>query len=336
MGAGRKRVAVIGAGQLGSRYIQGLAGCEVSLDIHAQDPDSQALREAELRWQEAMPPERHRISFHHDSSMIPSDIDVAVVSTTAGVRPAAMEEFVAGREVRYWIIEKVIAQGLHDLERVVGAIDGAKGAWVNTWLRATPWYHRLRDLSVGRSPWRFEAVGRSWGMGCNAMHLLDFCSWWTGRKLIIVETDGLDSAWWPAKRRGFHEPSGRLVARYEDGSSLTLRAEAPAIIDGSRLPAGLDDLEHLVIEGVGDRWEVAGPFSEEGAQALGSGGRILNGRIEYQSERTVGLVDGVLADGRCGLPTLIESINSHRLYLGAMIAHWNAVTGQDVDRVPIT
>ena len=34
VGVRHKRVAVIGAGQLGSRYLQGLAGCLVSLDIH--------------------------------------------------------------------------------------------------------------------------------------------------------------------------------------------------------------------------------------------------------------------------------------------------------------
>lgn len=336
MGAKYRSVAVIGAGQLGSRYLQGLAGCAASLDIHVQDPDNQALRVAELRWREILPSERHRVTFHQDSSAIPSDIEVAVVSTTAGVRPTVMEEFATGHEVQYWIIEKVVAQGLRDLERVAGAINGALGAWVNTWPRVTPWYQRLRALSVGRSPWRFEAVGRSWGMGCNAVHLLDLCSWWTDRKLVVVETDGLDSTWRPAKRPGFHEPNGRLVARYEDGSWLTLWADAPAIVDGCRLPAGLDDLEHFVIEAEGDRWEVADPLSEEGARASGSGGKVLTGRVEYQSERTAGLVEGILADGQCGLPTLDESIGLHRIFLGAMIAHWNAATGEDVDRVPIT
>jgi len=336
VGAGHKSVAVIGAGQLGSRYLQGLAGCMAPLEIHVQDPDSRALRVAELRWKEVLPPERHRIMFHQNSSMIPSDIEVAVVSTTARVRPAVMEEFITGHEVRYWIIEKVVAQGLLDLERVVGATDGAEGAWVNTWPRVTPWYHLLRDLSADQSPWRFEAVGRSWGMGCNAVHLLDFCAWWTSQKLIVVDAEGLDSVWWPAKRQGFYEPSGRLVAHYEDDSSLTLRATPPTVVEGSRSPAGLDDLDHLLIESEGDRWEIDSPFSEDGGRALGVGGRILNGRIEYQSERAGGIIEGVVADGRCGLPTLAESVELHRVYLGTMIKHWNAVTVQDVDHVPIT
>ena len=94
--------------------------------------------------------------------------------------------------------------------------------------------------------------------------------------------------------------------------------------------------DHLLIESEGDRWEIDSPFSEDGGRALGVGGRILNGRIEYQSERAGGIIEGVVADGRCGLPTLAESVELHRVYLGTMIKHWNAVTVQDVDHVPIT
>jgi hypothetical protein len=70
--------------------------------------------------------------------------------------------------------------------------------------------------------------------------------------------------------------------------------------------------------------------------ARGPDGDTILGRIEYQSERTVGLVDGILAAGKCDLPTVDESIDLHRPLLDALIAHWNAVTGEDVDWVPIT
>ena len=46
-------ILIAGAGQLGSRYLQGLANCQNTLDIYVQDISKQSLQIAKQRWEEA-------------------------------------------------------------------------------------------------------------------------------------------------------------------------------------------------------------------------------------------------------------------------------------------
>ena len=48
------RVAIIGAGQLGSRYLQGMASCKLPLDIIVIDPNQESLIQAQDRWNEVV------------------------------------------------------------------------------------------------------------------------------------------------------------------------------------------------------------------------------------------------------------------------------------------
>ena len=47
-----KKVLLVGAGQLGSRYLQGLAKVSIPLEIHVLDISESSLRIAEARWNE--------------------------------------------------------------------------------------------------------------------------------------------------------------------------------------------------------------------------------------------------------------------------------------------
>ena len=46
------RVAIIGAGQLGSRYLQGMVHCKLPLHIMVIDPSNESLVRAQDRWNE--------------------------------------------------------------------------------------------------------------------------------------------------------------------------------------------------------------------------------------------------------------------------------------------
>ena len=46
-------ILIAGAGQLGSRYLQGLANCQNTLDIYVQDISKQSLQIAKQRWEDA-------------------------------------------------------------------------------------------------------------------------------------------------------------------------------------------------------------------------------------------------------------------------------------------
>ncbi len=330
---GEKRsIVIVGAGQLGSRYLQGLAAVSHHLRVQVVDPSIDALERAAIRWSEVDGPEvGHEVSYHGDLCEVASDVGVVVVATTAPVRPAAVEAVAERTNVATWVLEKVLAQSLDDLQRIVHAVGGDM-AWVNTWGRMTPWYQRLRGAeAVG--PVRFWVEGGSWGMACNAIHVLDLIAWWTGEDLVGVDAGGLDADWLPGKRPGMLEVSGSLVATYSGGTTGVLYACRSAV-DGE--PAGTDGPEVLGIDGPGSGWLIERPFSEIDGVAVATDGTRVRGRIEFQSERTAPLVDDLLNGRGCGLTDLATSAEQHRIFLSGLLYRWSGVAGRDLDRLPIT
>ena len=81
-------ILISGAGQLGSRYLQGLIKCRLPLRIYVQDIYHESLYRAKQRWNEVFIPETlHEVSFRTSLDSLPQEIDIAIVATTADVRP---------------------------------------------------------------------------------------------------------------------------------------------------------------------------------------------------------------------------------------------------------
>ena len=328
----RRSIVIVGAGQLGSRYLQGLARCSHRLRIQVVDPAPEALTTAADRWTAVGGAGTwHEVSFHQGIGEVSRQVEIAIVATTALRRSDVVEAIGAHADVGSWILEKVLAQGEDELRRIVAAV-GASMAWVNTWGRSTPWYQQIRG-SEAVGPIRFHVGGASWGMACNAIHFLDLMCWWTGEDLVEVDAAGLDDEWLIAKRPGFMEISGDLVAKYSGGSTGVLRAGQPP---DARIPAGRDALDILDVEWSSGRWQIERPASEEDGLAIAADGRCLPGRIERQSERSTALIDGLLEGSCCSLTDLPTSVAQHGILIRALLARWREVSGPDAECVPIT
>ncbi len=326
-------VLISGVGQLGSRYLQGLIACSNRLRVFIQDPDAAARAIAIRRWDDAGGASSlHVVSAHEEIADIPQNLDLAIVATTAAVRPIVVEQVANRAAVRMWILEKVLAQNSDGLDRIQDAVGMQSAAWVNTWARTTPWYQRIRG-NRPHSPVRCSVEGGSWGLACNAVHFLDLISWWSGETLVDVNAKGLDHKWLPGKRPGNFEVSGVLVATYSGGSVCRLSAGLP---DNASELAGSVNPDFLQIEGESSAWMIVEPFASETGLARSSDGSEISGRIELQSERTTGLVNHLLDNGTADLPDLAVSIVQHRLFLDAMLDRWRESHETRDDLVPIT
>ncbi len=315
------QVLVAGAGQLGSRYVQGLSKCALPLSIHVVDVSPESLLVAEQRWNEvAIVGFGHEISFHDSFDEIPGRIEVAIVATTAGVRPSVVEKIADRSVVRYWVLEKVLAQSEAGLEKIIAHVSGCAGAWVNTPRRMMPWHKQIK-LELGlKQPMVLRFNGGAWGLACNAVHLLDLLAWWSGEALEEVGTEALQSHWVGSKRPGFFEIFGMLEATFTCGTKAFLTAELDAQNEYLELTDG--DLTWLINEGEG--------------VASRSDGKVVTGDIRYQSQMSAELVESILERGSCDLPTLDESVELHRFFLRRMLEHWRLCADSDAVDVPIT
>ena len=87
MSGSSKKIAIIGAGQLGSRHLQGLTKINQAIDITVIEPNPDALNLAKNRYEE-MPvnPLVRSVSYVSSLKSISQDLDLAIIATNANVR----------------------------------------------------------------------------------------------------------------------------------------------------------------------------------------------------------------------------------------------------------
>ena len=319
-----KRFTVVtsGAGQLGSRHLQGLATCSLPLDIYVQDPGDGSLNMSQERWLEvaATDATQHRLNLCRSLAELPRQVDVAIVATPADVRPAIVAGISEKSMVNYWILEKVLARSVEALQQIRNSVGTASQAWVNTPRRALPWHQAIKAALVPGRPMEIRVDGGDWGLACNSIHFLDMFAWLTGETLEDCRTDGLDPQWVASKRPGNMGVMGTLDARFSGGSSVQLTARPGDVVYAFKFTDG----EHV--------WHM----DEVAGMASRSDGLAIPGRIPYQSEVTGGLVETLLETGSCALPTLDQSAQTHSVLLRALLSHWQRHVNACATEVPIT
>ena len=126
--------------------------------------------------------------------------------------------------MRYWILEKVLAQSELALDEILSMTQNSFGAWTNTSRRMMVWHHQIREKLRSNTPLHITGSGCLWGLACNGIHYLDLASWWTGETLNRIDISGLDSQWVESKRKGFFEITGKITAIFSGGTTFSLKS----------------------------------------------------------------------------------------------------------------
>ena len=317
----RSTVLLLGAGQLGSRYLQGLAGVNQQLSITVVDPSSSSLELARQRLDEVWPATSHEVQFSTSLDQAPKQLDLALVVTPAHCRADVVAAISAQHEVSAWILEKVLAQSSQQVDQIERTLAGHPRVWVNTPRRLMTWHQEIKAqmLASGPTLLRVRMAGGHWGLACNAIHFIDLVSWWTGASVDVVDTRSLGN-WQPSKRSGFQEVFGTLVVHFRDGSTLEL------ICNKSH---AAPRIEVETLEGI---WLI----EEAAGKAVGPSGQEIAGQLSFQSALTAPLVEQILTIGHCELPSLADSAAQHRPFLDVLLQHWNHSQSREDLAAPIT
>lgn len=300
-------VVIVGAGQLGSRYLQGLVNSSHTLDIFIVDPNKAALNTSKERWEESGGSlSKHSLTQSEDIFKTPKSIDLVICATTANARLSVVKNLTGHARVKYWILEKVLAQSVSDVNHIVNQIKSQSStAWVNTPRRAMDWYKNIKT-KLSKSSFELSIIGGGWGMACNSIHFMDLFSWWSNDKIIKLDVTGLEPEWFESKRNGFWEVSGVIKVYTSKGSSMLLRCDREKRETTIKL---LQENTEWVID-------------ETLCCATRNDGYKINGEVPMQSELTAELVNSIINDGVCSLPSLNESAAMHSLLLEALNEHW--------------
>lgn len=313
-------IALIGAGRLGSRHLQGILKMAAGAVIHVVDPDSGSLGVARERASEIE--HDHEVRFDTDPSSLPPTIDIATVATTAHHRRPALEHLLMHHSVRHVVLEKVVFPDPEDFEAVRPLLRrcGCR-AWVNFVRRCWPVYRDLAGTWVN-APCHMIVHGGEWGLSTSGLHFLDLFHLLAGRLPHSIDASGLDPEPIPSRHPGMLEFTGRLVADYTDGSSVSLVSQR-----GSTAPVRVH-IAGLPLHAVIAEDDVAFEHRSKSPPL------VRQTRTPYQSELSGPLHDDLLED-RCSLTDYETAARLHRLFLPALLAHANA-HGGSYTTCPIT
>ncbi|MBU2547021.1 MAG: hypothetical protein KKB20_01300 [Proteobacteria bacterium] len=322
-----KTAAVIGAGQLGSRHLQGLAGLARPVELYVMDVSPECLNLARSRYDETPANENIRsISFTTDIRDLPPRLDLAVIATNARERPEALESLLAVSSVSSMVLEKVAFQSVEAFDRAEARIEetGVE-AWINCPRRMAAAYRNLKARLEGR-PFEFTVSGGDWGLATSALHFIDLAAFFTDRLEYEVDSEGLDDRVHDSKRDGYIELTGTLAGRFSDGSRFSLTSQA-----GSESPLV------IVISRPGERIEV----DEAGGRVIidspGQGRvEVLDFELPWQSRLTTVFAREILSSGACALTPFRESKALHLPLLAAFNRHVEKVRGGECRVCPVT
>ena len=144
---------MVGAGQLGSRYLQGLSIFECPLRIFILDINPHSLelsKDRVLNFDRAL--KHHEISYHLSITECPNYFDLVIDASTSHTRPIVIKGIFAHAKVRFWILEKILAHNISSLNEIEDCLIKNSVAWVNTPRRIIDWHKQLKKVFNKKLP----------------------------------------------------------------------------------------------------------------------------------------------------------------------------------------
>lgn len=305
MKPGRHEVAIVGAGQLGRRHLEGLLKSTHSLSIHVVDPSGLARQTVKefLALRDAK--ERSPTRIYESFDLLPEELDIAIIATTANQRLHVMERLASHCNVTHLILEKFLFNDSSYYPRAERIINQNRiRAWVNTPRRHFDVYRKLRQQSKGRRLLQFIVDGGDWGICCNSIHFVDLIQFMTGNTEICHLDTRFDEGVLSSKRTGYVELTGQLQGEI-GGTQFTVRS-----IRNSNKPVMItlyyEHVTVLISEAAGMLWRIGENVYE-----------TETFHLPYQSEMTGTIADQLLSSGVCDLCPFADSVSAHLPLLNA-------------------
>ncbi|WP_195652794.1 Gfo/Idh/MocA family oxidoreductase [Bacteroides cellulosilyticus] len=316
-----KTILIAGAGQLGSRHLQGAKMSRNELDIWVYDLSLESLKVAEERYNQISSDIFKKVHFVTSLDEVPQTIDVAIVASSSKPRYIIVTQILLSHEVKYLVLEKFLFPRLSDYAEIEKLLKEKKVmTWVNCPRRMLDGYVYIKSLIDTSKPIDFSYEGGEWGMCCNTIHFADIFMFLNGEDTFVCNIDQLEHEVVDSKRAGYVELHGTEIFTTPKGSTLRLSSmpdkecDALAVIKNGKLT-----VEYY-----------------EGKGEVYVNGEKKEFSVQYQSSLTGLMLDYLFASGNCNLSTYAKSSAYHIEYLSKIAPFINKIKGWTTDSCPIT
>ena len=322
-----KTIILVGCGNIGSRHLQAIARLSYSIQVYVIEPNDSAQNLAKLRLKEITYDEtNHEFFWYKSVNELKKTGDLVVVATNSVGRVDLILDLINKGNTRF-LVEKVVCQSVSEYNRLLEKINESNGkGWVNTTPRCFKSYHTIKELLQGERVICFSVKTNSKnGLGTNAVHYIDLLSWLVEDNKIILNGESLLDELLPNKRgQNFKEFSGTIIGTVKNGSSLSITF-LPNLNDETVLEISANRLK-IVIDETNEKITMYGNTKDYN----------LEFNYEYVSSTSTHIIDSILKNDKCLLPTLNELLNAHSELFRIFNAHINKLSKEDVELCPIT
>lgn len=316
------QVAIIGAGQLGSRHLQGLKGAASPLAITVMDNSKDSLQVSKERYEAVSAVGEKTIEYVTSMQELPKELDLVIIATGSKPRATIVKNLLSYTEVKNLVLEKVLFPTLADYNNVASLLNNKKvRCWINCPRRMYGMYKQIKESIDITKPVYITNANEDWGLCCNAIHMIDLFMYLTEEKSYSIETNFLNKEIEDSKRGGYIEMTGTLKITTPKGNELTLISEKD--FKGEKA---------FVVENGNNLYTIS---EVEGYWCYQNQKRDY--AIPYQSQLTGVLADEILKTGGCSLTPYSLSALYHKPFIEAMLAKYNEIRETpDNKLLPIT
>lgn len=313
-------ILIAGAGQLGSRHLQGVKTSKNDLDIWVYDLSDESLKVAKERYNQ-VESDNKTAHFVTSIDLVPAEIDIVIVASGSKPRAAIVKSILSQKHVKYMVLEKFLFPRLSEYEEIDALLkENNVKTWVNCPRRMWDGYNLIEQYIDKNSPVNISYEDTNWGLCCNTVHYIDIFMKLCGCSTFTVDISGLIPDVLDSKRLGYVELNGTEIFTTPSKSQLTLLCTSETILNPKVV---INNGDNLIVY-------------NEGEGKLSVNDKAFEVMVHYQSGLSGILVDELLSEGTCRLSTYEESSKYHVAYLEVIAPFINKIKGWTSDSCPIT
>jgi predicted dehydrogenase len=213
-------IVLIGAGNIGSRHLQGLALLKMPATVYVVDPVQSSLDVAKTRFDEVYKGGPVTVNYCLELPLLKQEVDLVIIATNSKIRKDVFGKLVSKLKVKKVVFEKFLFQDPEEYSQVSSLLEQHQiKAWVNCPRRLFIPYQEIKDMLKAETRFEFSISGSSWGLGCNSIHYLDLMAFFSESYDWKVDTGLLDSEVIESKRQGYIEFTGSLSLKDNNGNT---------------------------------------------------------------------------------------------------------------------
>ncbi|MCF8265782.1 MAG: hypothetical protein K9I71_03400 [Ignavibacteriales bacterium] len=306
-------LALIGAGQLGSRHLQGLALLHQELEIYIVDPDHNSIATAIERFKEVSGYDNKKLIACQNIGELPSILNFVILATNSDVRYQMFVDLIQHYSIDYFILEKVLFQELDQYDSALQLVREKNiKAWVNCPRRVWPLYKQIKAEIMASKICHVSALGSNWGLGSNAIHIIDLAAFLLNGTEYTVGNISFRAEPFPSKRKGYYDFFASVDIKFLSGTTLEMHS-----FPATDLPFIVNIYCENSIYSIRE-WEGKIVVMKKNEIDVNSEFPVV-----FQSNLTNEYIEEIISSGNCSLTPITDSIKLHQTYLISLMQSIN-------------